>query len=272
MTGTCVKTPKTTGSGQGRYREDVDAAGKRREDEVWIKHVNWKRLTEWNAGAAQKLKTLRTTSLSEQRPGWLKHEIRSIKWACNEAWKKMMKEEMENNKVVMCHSCGVHGEETKEKHRNWYCIISIPYMPSVWPSYWRTSNCLAVYVVKRLQRNNEKQYLWCKAETRKWYHPNSIPYMLNESLSHWRTPKLSCSTCSGKSCKVENENSICSAELKQNSIHGAELKQNTIYMVQSWNRTISVVQNWYKEDKEQDDERWIFCFLSAKEEQYPTEK
>ena len=32
-----------------------------------------------------------------------------------------------------------------------------------------------------------------------------------------------------KSCKEENKNSICGAELKQNSIHGAELKQNSIH-------------------------------------------
>ena len=31
-----------------------------------------------------------------------------------------------------------------------------------------------------------------------------------------------------KSCKVENENSIHGAELKQNSIHGTELKQNSV--------------------------------------------
>ena len=43
-------------------------------------------------------------------------------------------------------------------------------------------------------------------------------------------------------------------------------------MLQSWNRTVSLVQNRNKEDKEQDDERWIFCFLSEKEEQYPTTK
>ena len=83
-------------------------------------------------------------------------------------------------------------------------------------------NCLTVYLLKKLQRNNKKQYLWCSTETRKWYHPTSMPYMLNESLSHWRTPNLSHSTHSGKNCMVENGNSI----------HGAELKQNTIYMVQ----------------------------------------
>ena len=31
-----------------------------------------------------------------------------------------------------------------------------------------------------------------------------------------------------KSCKVENENSMHGAELKQNAIHGVELKQNSI--------------------------------------------
>ena len=93
----------------------------------------------------------------------------------------------------------------------------------------RHPNCLSVYVVKKLQGNNKKQYLWCRAETRKWYHPASMPYMLNMSLSHWRTSKLPCSSHSEKSCKVENENSIHVAELKQNSIHGAELKQNSIH-------------------------------------------
>ena len=42
-------------------------------------------------------------------------------------------------------------------------------------------------------------------------------------------------------------------------------------MVQSWNRTVYMVQSWNKENKEQDDKRWIFCILSEKE-QYPTEQ
>ena len=46
--------------------------------------------------------------------------------------KQMMKEEMENNNVIMCCSHRVRGAETKGKHRrNWYCIISTPYMPSM---------------------------------------------------------------------------------------------------------------------------------------------
>ena len=42
-------------------------------------------------------------------------------------------------------------------------------------------------------------------------------------------------------------------------------------MVQSLYWTIHVVQSWNKEDKYQDDERWIFCILSEKEEQYSIE-
>ena len=33
-----------------------------------------------------------------------------------------------------------------------------------------------------------------------------------------------------------------------------------------------MVQSWNKENKEQDNERWIFCILSEKEEQYPIEQ
>ena len=142
-----------------------------------------------------------------------------------------------NKKVVpfqpLCHTC-----QMCDHHTRWH------------------PNCLAVYIVKKLQRNNKKQYLWCSTETKKWYHPTSMPYMLNESLSHQRTPNLSCSTHSGKSCKVENENSIHGAELKQNSMYGAKLKQNNIHGAQ-------LIQ------KRQGARQWKmnFCFLSEKEEQ-----
>ena len=62
-------------------------------------------------------------------------------------------------------------------------------------------NYLAVYIVKKLQKKQQKQYPWCRAETRKGYHPTSMQYMLNESLSHWRTSKLSCSTCSAEAAR-----------------------------------------------------------------------
>ena len=44
-----------------------------------------------------------------------------------------------------------------------------------------------------------------------------------------------------------------------------------MYMVQSWYWTVHVVQSWNEEDKKQDNERWLFCILSGKEEQYSIE-
>ena len=59
--------------------EDVDAAGRERKIWLmWIKCVNRRRSSELKTGAAQKLKTLRTTNLLEHRLRWLKHEKRSI--------------------------------------------------------------------------------------------------------------------------------------------------------------------------------------------------
>ena len=40
-------------------------------------------------------------------------------------------------------------------------------------------------------------------------------------------------------------------------------------MVQSQNRTVTIVRSLNKEDKKQDNERWIFCFLSKKEDSTP---
>ena len=74
---------------------------------MWMKHVYWRRRSrkyEWNTGTAWKVKTPKTTSLSEWRSGWLKHERRLINmgmtWSMG---KKIMKEEMENSNVIMCH-------------------------------------------------------------------------------------------------------------------------------------------------------------------------
>ena len=118
----------------------------------------------------------------------------------------MMKEEMENNNMIMCHSNRVCGEETKGKHRrNWYCIIFTPYTLNVWSSCPRTSKlhchiCKekatkkrkkthlytihakhvtnlpeAIHLLcgicgKRLYRKDKQQYRWHTAETEKWGH------------------------------------------------------------------------------------------------------
>ena len=55
-------------------------------------------------------------------------------------------------------------QNTEEK---WYHLISTPYMLSVWLPCQRTSNCLALYIVKQLQQGKEEQYTWCRAETKK---------------------------------------------------------------------------------------------------------
>ena len=59
---------------------------------MWMKHVNWRRRSsKWNTGTARKVKTPKTTGLSEWKwspcwSRWLKHEMKLIKWGCNEAW------------------------------------------------------------------------------------------------------------------------------------------------------------------------------------------
>ena len=178
--------------------EDVGAANNVQTEKekkmrlMWMKCVNWRRKSskyEWKTGTAQKVETLKTTSLSEWRSGWLKHEMRLIKkgmkWSMG---KKMMKH------VISSRVCG---EETKGKHRrNWYLLTSTPYMPSVWLLYWRTSKLPCPIC-------SEKS---CKEENRNSIHGAE----LKQNSIHG----------------VELEqNSIHGAELKQNSIHGAELKQ-----------------------------------------------
>ena len=126
-----------------------------------------------------------------------------------------------------------------------------------------------IHSEKSCIEKNKKHYLWCRAETRKWYHPTSMPYMLNESLSHWRTPKLSCSTHSEKSCKVENENSIPGVELKteQYTWCRAETEQYT------WHRAETEQYTWCRPETEQytqcraETEQCTWC--RAETEQYP---
>ena len=125
-----VKILKITGSSeQGRCRRRCGCSWKRKEDEVNINETcqlkQWndekcsdhmstgmeRRSSEykWNSGTAQKVKTPKTTGVSEWRwspcwSGWLKRwndvNKMGIQWSIG---KKMMKEEMENSKVIMCH-------------------------------------------------------------------------------------------------------------------------------------------------------------------------
>ena len=74
---------------------------------------------------------------------------------------------------------------------------------------------------------------------------------------------------------IQLPHSICSetaAAKKRRTVSMVQSWNRTVYMVQSWYRTVHMEQSWNKEKKKQDNERWILCILSEKEEQYPTEK
>ena len=53
-------------------------------------------------------------------------------------------------------------ENTEE---NWYHLISTPYMPSMLPSYWRTSKLPRSIHSEKAVKKNKKQHLWWRAET-----------------------------------------------------------------------------------------------------------
>ena len=128
--------------------EDVDAANNVQTEKekkmrlMWMKCVNWRRRSSKYECHWYCVKTLRITSLSEQRSRWLKHEMRLIKMGMKgSVGKKIMKEEMENSNVITC--CFQQSPWWRNKGKNAeekrYHLTSTPYMPNVWLAYWGTS-------------------------------------------------------------------------------------------------------------------------------------
>ena len=89
--------------------------------------------------------------------------------------------------------------------------------------------CLPVYVVKKLQRNNKKSVSMVQSWNKKMVPPNLYAIHAKCVTIILEDIQIASQYLQWKSCKVENVNSICGAELKQNSIHGAELKLNSIH-------------------------------------------
>ena len=138
--------------------EDVDAAGRERKIELmWIKCVNRRRSSEWNTGAAQKVKPLRTINLSEQRSRWLKHEKRSIKMGM--PWSMEEDDEGRNGKQQCDNVLLLVEPVVKKKRKNTEEIgtaSSLHHTCQACDHHTRGHpNYLTVYVVKKLQRNNK---------------------------------------------------------------------------------------------------------------------
>ena len=77
---------------------------------MWVQQILWKlkRKRRWGLYEqnvyCHKVKTLRITSLSEWRSRWLKHEMRLMKTGMKGSMgRKIIKKEMENSKMIMCH-------------------------------------------------------------------------------------------------------------------------------------------------------------------------
>ena len=155
--------------------EDVGTANNMQNEKekkmrlMWMKHVIWRRRSskyEWNTGTAQKVKTPKTTSLSEWRSGWLEHERRLIKMGMKWNMGKMiMKEEMETSNVIMCHLRQSPWWRNKGKTQK---KMVLPHIYSI------HTKCVTIILEdiqllhsicsEKAVRKNKEQYLWCRAE------------------------------------------------------------------------------------------------------------
>ena len=136
-----------------------------------------------------------------------------------------MKEKMENNNVITCCSCRICGKETKgNPRRNWYHIFSTPYTPSVWPSYWQTSKLPCSICSEKVAKETTKAVSMVQSRSKKMVPPNLYVIHAKWVTITLKDIQIISQYLQWKSCKVENENSIHGAGLKQNSIHATGLK------------------------------------------------
>ena len=111
-------------------------------------------------------------------------------------------------------------------------------------------------------------------------HPTSVLSMLNESWSCQKNQVHNRTTICGEEPKTEMISEVKRHKIGNNS-HGEELKtgnnthgeelNTTQYANDAWWDDTELYTWWTetKEDKRHDNQRWIFCILSEKEEWYP---